>query len=99
MKKTAHSVAMRFKDSEQKYCGDLGQCSQDLLDDYDQIAENYNLYEEQQLIYLHNLLPKDAHPYYLEKVKPNVETYAEALELIKKIKFGSAPGSRQKPSQ
>lgn len=100
MKRTAHNVAIRPKDKGQKFCGEFGQCWQEFVDDYDQIAEDYNLNEEQQLGYMHNQLSKAAHCSYLGKVKPNVETYAEAKGLIRKeIQLGSALGTRQKSSQ
>lgn len=82
--KAAHNVAMRLKDYEQKFSGDLGQCWQDFVDNYEQISEDYNLNEEQKLQYLHNLMSKDAHRFYLEKVKPNAKTYVDAVIMIDK---------------
>lgn len=45
--KVAHNVAMRRKDAEQKFSGDLGQCWQDYIDDYDQIVLDYRLTQDQ----------------------------------------------------
>lgn len=84
MKKTAHNVAMRLKDADQKFSGDLSECWEDYKDEYEQISEDYNLSDEQKLKYLHNLLRKDAHRFYLESVKPNSETYDNAVELLEK---------------
>lgn len=84
MEKAAHNVTMRLRDKDQKFCRDLGQCWQDFVDDYDQIVEDYHLNEKQHLSYLHNLLPKEGHPYYLEEVNLDVETYAEAVALTEK---------------
>lgn len=82
--KAAHNVEMGLKNNDQKFSGDLIQCWQDFVDNYEQVAENYDYSEKQNLKYLHNLLSKDAHRYYLEKVKPNVTNYIDAMKLIEK---------------
>lgn len=82
--KTAHNIAMRLKDSESKFSGDLSQCWQDYQDEYEQIAADYNLSMDQRLRYLHNLLSKDAHRFYLDFVKPSARTYHDAISLIDK---------------
>lgn len=44
--KTAHNVDMRLKDFEKKFSGDLGECWQDWVDEYNQVAKGYKLDEE-----------------------------------------------------
>lgn len=83
-KKIAHNVAMRLKDSDQKFSGDLAECWEDFKDEYDQIAEDYDLDDDQRFRYLHNLLRKDAHRFYLDSVRPNASTYEEAVTLLEK---------------
>lgn len=80
--KTGQNIAMWLKDSEQNFSGNLARCWQDYKDEYEQISDDYGLREEQRLRYLHNLLCKDVHRFYLETVKPNVKTYAEAINKI-----------------
>lgn len=83
-KKMAHNVAMRLKDSDQKFSGDLAECWEDFKDEYEQICEDYNLTEEQRFKYLHNLLRKDAHRFFLDSVKPVAKSYSGAVELLEK---------------
>lgn len=58
--KVAHNIAMRFKDAENKFSGDLGECWQEFVDEYRQVTNDYALTEEQKLHYIHNILSKDA---------------------------------------
>lgn len=83
-KKTAHNIAMRLRDAEQKFSGDLSECWEDYQDEYEQISEDYNLSNEQKFKYLHNFLRKDAHRFYLDSVKPNSKPYADAVTLLEK---------------
>lgn len=54
----SHNVAMRLKDYESKFDGDLGECWSEYVDSCLQIAKDYNLCMEQKLQYLHNMLSK-----------------------------------------
>lgn len=84
IEKVAHNIAKRIKDFRQKFSGYLGQCWQKFVDEYKQIARNFGLNEHQKLSYLHNLLSKDAHRYYLGKVKLHVTLYSDTVETIEK---------------
>lgn len=80
--RTAHNVARRLNDNENKFSGDLAQCWQDFADNYSQIASDYNLTDEHKLKYFHNLLTKDAHRFYVDTVKSAANTYSEAFKLL-----------------
>lgn len=82
--KVAHNNEMRLKNSKQKFSGDLGQCWKNFFDEYKQTDEDYGLNEHQKLSYLHNLVSKDAHRYYLKEIKPNITSYSDAIETIEK---------------
>lgn len=62
--KMAHSIAMRFKDSEKNLSGNLPKCWQDFCDEYDQISMDYNLSKEPKFQFMCNLLPKDVHRFF-----------------------------------
>lgn len=76
---------MRLKGPEQKCSGDLAQCWQDYRDEYEQIAEDYNLTTKQRFQLIHNVLCKDAHCFFLDMVKPAAKSYDEAIKLLEKL--------------
>lgn len=80
--RTAHNVAMRLKDSDAKFNGDLEQCWHEYVDGYNQMSLDYNLSDKQKRQYLHNLLSKDALRYYLDQVQPFTATYQQAIDAI-----------------
>lgn len=80
--KLAHNIAMRFKDGENKFGGDIGECWQEFADEYRQVANDYGLTEEQKFQYLHNILKKDAQRYYLTNVKDYAHSFDHAINLI-----------------
>lgn len=41
--KLAHNIAMRLKDYDKKFSGELGECWMDYVDEYSQIARDYGL--------------------------------------------------------
>lgn len=73
---------MCLKDSEQKFSRDLAEIWQDFRDKYDQISSDYSLSNDQNFQFMHSLLRKDAHRFFLESVKPNVETYHKVANLL-----------------
>ena len=73
--KIAHNVAMRFKDTDRKFSGSIGECWLAYVDDNKQIARDYNLSVPQKLQYMHNLLRGTAKRFYLDKV----DNYATSL--------------------
>lgn len=80
--RTAHNVAMRLKDNEKKFSGDLGECWHEYVDEYNQISKDYNLTPAQKLQYFHNVLSKDAHRFYLDRVQSYATSFHQAVEMI-----------------
>lgn len=66
--KTVHNVAMRMNNVEDEFSGDFGQCWEPFKDEYDQVAENYDLSDVQKMRFLHNLLAKNVHRFFLGKL-------------------------------
>lgn len=64
--RVAHNVAIRLKDADKKFSGDLGECWMDFLDEYQQISRDYKLNPAQKLQYLYNILSKDAQRFNLD---------------------------------
>lgn len=87
--RTAHNVAMRLKDSDAKFHGDLEQCWHEYVDSYNQLSQDYNLSDKQKRQYLHNLLLRDALRFYLDQVQPFTVTYQQAIDAIHR-EFNSA---------
>lgn len=80
--RVAHNVAMRLKDNEKKFSGDIGDCWMEFVDEYDQISLDYNLTQPQKLQYMHNILHKDAHRFYVDRVKAYATTFDQAVRMI-----------------
>lgn len=80
--RVAHNVAMRLKDNEKKFSGDIGKCWMECVDEYQQITRDYKLTPSQKLQYLHNILSKDASRFYLDRVSHYVTTFQQAVEMI-----------------
>lgn len=80
--RVAHNVAMRLKDKEKKFNGDLGECWHEFVDEYEQMSIDYNLTGPQKLQYLHNIVTKDAHRFYIDRVKAYATTYEQAVGMI-----------------
>ena len=66
--RVAHNVTMRLKDNEKKFSGDLGENWMEFVDEYSQVARDYNLNISQKLQYIHNILRGDAKRFYLDRV-------------------------------
>ena len=80
--KIAHNVAMRFR--TEKFTGHIGESWNEYVADYQQVAMDYNLGNQQKLQYLHNIMGGDAKRFYLNNVQPHVNTYPHAVKLINK---------------
>lgn len=78
----AHDVGMRLKDADKKFSGELGECWMEFVDDYQQVAIDYNLSPPQKLQYIHNLLSKDAKRFYLERVATYAQTFQQAVDMV-----------------
>ena len=80
--KVAHNVAMRLKDKDKKFSGDLGESWMEYVDDYLQLCRDYSLSPTQKLQDLHNLLRGDAKRYYLDKVDVNATSFQQATQML-----------------
>lgn len=47
--KLAHNISMRWKDYDEHFSGDLGECWIDYLDEYPQIAKEYGINTQKML--------------------------------------------------
>lgn len=82
--KVAHNVAMRFRDKDKKFAGELGQCSKDYVNEYRQMSHDNNFTKQQKLHYLQNLLQGDAKRYYLEVVAEYATTFQKAVDMVER---------------
>lgn len=82
--KTAHNIAMRFRDSGAKFSGDIGESWMEFVAEYQQVARDYSLTPPQKKQYLHNLLRGDAKRFYLDRIENFVNTFQQAVEMIDK---------------
>lgn len=80
--KTAHNIAMRLKDNDKKFSGDLGENWMEFVDEYTQIARDYSLNPPQKLQYLHNLFRGDAKRFFLDRIASYATTFQQAVEMV-----------------
>lgn len=80
--RVAHNVAIRLKDNQKKFNGDLGECWLEYVDEYEQISLDYNLTPPQKLQYMHNIVTKDAQRFYIDRVKAYANTFEQAVRMI-----------------
>ena len=78
----AHNVAMRLKENDKKFSGELGQSWMEFVDEYLQMCRDYSLSPTQRLQYLHNLLRGDAKRFYLDKVDGYASSFQQAVQMI-----------------
>lgn len=80
--RVAHNVAMRLKDKEKKFSGELGESWLEFVDEYLQICRDYSLSQAHRLQYLHNLLCGDAKRFYLDKVDGYATSFQQAVQMV-----------------
>ena len=80
--KTAHNIAMRLKERDKKFSGDLGESWAEYVADYEQISRDYNLSVSKKLQYMHNLFRDDAKRFYLNNVDGYATSFKQAVEMI-----------------
>lgn len=80
--RVAHNVAMRLKDTNSKFSGELGQSWMEYVDEYTQICRDYSLSPAQKLQYLHNLLHGDAKRFYLDKIDGYATGFQQAVAMV-----------------
>lgn len=79
----AHRVSMRFKDNSAKFGGELTECWDDFVAEYDLVGRDYGLSASQKRQLLHNLLRGDAKRFFLTEVDPVVVTYIDAVARVR----------------
>lgn len=82
MERVPHNVAMRLRDKDKKFSGELGESWMEFVDEYLQVCRDYSLSPSRKLQYLHNLLSGDAKRFYLDKVDGIATTFQHAVQLI-----------------
>lgn len=87
--KLAHNVAMRLRDNEKKFSGELGDSWMEFVDEYLQMSRDYNLSPAQKLQYLHNLLRGYAKRFYLDKVDGYATSFQQAVQMLE-LEYNSA---------
>ena len=78
----AHRIAMRFKDESCKFSGDIGQCWNEYVSEYQQVARDYKLTETHKKQFLHNLLKGDAKRFYLNRVHMYTNRFSDAIRMV-----------------
>ena len=84
-----HNVAMRLDKEEKKFSGRIDENIAEYLSNYECIAIDYNLSEADKYRFLHNLFRGDAKRFFLDKIKPFVRSYNEAVKRMNQ-EFNSA---------
>ncbi|KAK1866676.1 hypothetical protein I4F81_009192 [Pyropia yezoensis] len=73
---------MRFRDSSSKFSGNLGKTWTEYVAEYQQVARNYDLSQEQRFQLMHNILSGDAKRFYLDEVQSYASTFKQAVEMV-----------------
>lgn len=80
--RTAHNIAMRFRDSSSKFSGNLGEAWMEYVAEYQQVARDYDLSQEQRFQFMHNILSGDAKRFYLDKVQSYASSFSQAVDMV-----------------
>ena len=83
-----HDIAIRFKNKEDKFSGELNQNWERFKRIYERVSFDYNLNNQQKLQFLHNLLDGAALDFYNDEIQNQVVTYEEAIKQMNE-KFNS----------
>lgn len=77
--RAAHHMGMRFRGDAAKFLGTPDEALHEYVAEYQQVAHDYKLSAEQQLLYLHNLFGGKAKRFYDAHVYENVHSLQEAV--------------------
>lgn len=77
-----HDIAQGFKDKENKYGGADDEDLFEYLVNYETIADDYGMSEQQKCKYVHNLFKAEALRYYITNIKSTASTYMEAKKAM-----------------
>ena len=80
--KVAHNIAMRFRQNSSNFTSGIGESWNEYIAEYLQVARDYDLNNQQKLLYLHDIIGGDAKRFYLDSVYPHVQTFNHAVEPI-----------------
>lgn len=75
-------MAIRFKDSKQKFSGNIGEFLSDYVSEYLQAARDYNLGNMQKLQFMHNILAGDAKKFYYNRFNSYVASFPQAVSML-----------------
>lgn len=82
VEKLAQDAAMRLRDDGENFAGDIGECWQVYVDEYRQVATDYNLSPIQKLQFLHNLLSGNSKQYYLDIDDGYAIYFQQAVDMV-----------------
>lgn len=77
--KIAHNIASRFK-REERYSGKIGEDIKEVIDNYCDAADDYNLSDEQKLRYFHNIFDGEAKRFYRTSVAATTFTFNTSVQ-------------------
>lgn len=78
----AHYMSMRFKDDAKKFAGTEEQALHEYVSGYQQAARDYNLDNEQKLLYVHHLFAGEAKRHYDTHVEGRFATFSEVIQAM-----------------
>lgn len=76
--KIAHNIASRFK-REERYSGKIGEDINEVIDNYCDAADDYNLNEDQKLRYFHNVFDGEAKRFYRTSIAGSEGSFDSAV--------------------
>ena len=75
----AHNIASRFK-REERYSGKIGEDINEVIDNYCDAADDYNLNEDQKLRYFHNVFDSEAKRFYCTSIAGTQASFYSAVQ-------------------
>ncbi|KAK1863391.1 hypothetical protein I4F81_005947 [Pyropia yezoensis] len=73
---------MRFRGASSKFSGNLGEPWMEYVAEYQQVARDYDLSQEQRFQYMHNILSGDAKRFYLDRVQSYATSFSQAVDMV-----------------
>lgn len=80
--KTAHNMALRFKDEKSKFTGAIGESWSDYLNEYLYACNDYSVTNDKRLQYLYHILKDDAKNFYNDNIKGKVSSFQETCAIM-----------------
>ena len=82
--KTAHSIAMRFKDKGAKFSGNIYENWKRFLNEYVNACSDYNIPMDKRVQFMYHILKEYAGGFYDEQIRGRVTVFGEACQLMDK---------------